>query len=143
VAAARARARAARLGFTAYPLEAADTAVCDANPLGTVFVCADGSVSPCAWMGLVGQSTVMRWTDGRSIEVPRACFGNLGTDDLAEIWNADAYRAFRASFSGRRAALVAQVALGTNAAGASGAVSTAMLPAAPEPCVTCEKLRGF
>jgi MoaA/NifB/PqqE/SkfB family radical SAM enzyme len=139
VDAARDRARALDVSLRTYPLDPVDVAVCDASPLRTLFVCADGSVSPCAWMGLAGQAAVPRWTGGRATEVPRACFGNVIADDLVAIWRSAPYRAFRARFAARRAAMLAG-ALGMPSRSASP--DRDALPAPPGCCATCPKLRG-
>jgi MoaA/NifB/PqqE/SkfB family radical SAM enzyme len=139
VEAAHARARATGLRLVVYPLEPAEVAVCDANPLAIGFVCADGSLSPCAWLGLVGQSTVRRCVDGRSVEVPRPRFGTVAEADLVDLWRGADYTAFRRCFVTRRRAALAR-ALATAAAGGGG--DAPPLPPAPAACVTCPKLRG-
>jgi hypothetical protein len=121
-----------------YPLEPTDAAVCDANPLGITFVCADGSVSPCAWLGLVGQSVVPRCVDGRVVDVPRVCSGNVLAADLVDLWRGPEYTAFRRCFAVRRRAMVART-LASAAAGAAGSVT---FPAGPAACAGCPKLRG-
>jgi MoaA/NifB/PqqE/SkfB family radical SAM enzyme len=138
VEAARTRARTIGLRFVAYPLEPAEVAVCDANPLGISFVCADGSVSPCAWLGLVGQSTVPRCVAGRPVDVPRACFGNVVDADIVDLWRGPGYTAFRGSFADRRRALLAR----TLAAAAEPRGDGPVLPPPPAACASCPKLRG-
>jgi hypothetical protein len=137
--AARERASALGVSLRIFPLDPVDVAVCDASPLRTLFVCADGSVSPCAWMGLVGQPAVPRWAGGRATEVRRACFGNVMNRDLVAIWRSAPYRAFRARFAVRRAAMLART-LGLAVSATSA--DLAVLPPPPECCATCPKLRG-
>jgi MoaA/NifB/PqqE/SkfB family radical SAM enzyme len=68
---------------------------CEANPLKILFISCDGWVSPCTYMGLAGRTDIPRRFDGQSLIVPRLRFGNVLEQDLLDIWNSPAYRAFR------------------------------------------------
>jgi MoaA/NifB/PqqE/SkfB family radical SAM enzyme len=131
---AAARARAGGVTFRPYPLETGAVAVCDAAPLDVVFVAADGSVAPCAWMAVGREPTLPRWAGGRVIEVARPSFGNVAETDLVGIWRSPGYTAFRRGFAARRAAAVAAAV--TTAAGPIA------LPPAPPSCAGCPKLLG-
>lgn len=137
---ARARAKVAGLPFRPYPLDPEEVAVCEANPVKILFVSSDGKVSPCVYMGLAGQTEIPRASDDRCFRVPRVWFGDIGGQELLEIWETPAYRAFRQQFVARRAAGV--VAAVMAAAGAGRTVSEP-LPPAPEGCRTCPKLLGL
>lgn len=140
VEAARAQAAAAGLAFRAYPLDPEEVAVCDANPLRILFVASDGQVSPCPYLGLAGQTEVPRFSEGRTLCVPRVSFGDVRERDLLDLWEAPAYRAFRERFAARRrSALVSAVA----AAAGVEAGAPAALPAPPEACRSCPKLLGL
>lgn len=134
--AARAAARAGGIEFRPYRLEFREMAVCDLNPLKILFVSADGSVSPCVYTSLIGQSEIPRVFEGRPLETPVVRFGNVNEQPLIEIWQSAAYRDFRAQFA-RRVAGAGLAMLGT----AAGAASDEELPA-PEACRTCPKLYG-
>lgn len=136
---ARARAKAAGLAFRPYSLDPEEVAVCEANPLRTLFVSSDGKVSPCTYMGLPGQTEIPRVRNGQLLRVPRVCFGDMGEQELLEIWGAPAYRAFRQQFLARRMAGVASVMA---VVGGGSPVSRNPLPTAPEPCLSCPKLFG-
>jgi MoaA/NifB/PqqE/SkfB family radical SAM enzyme len=137
---AREKASRAGLGFRPYPLEPAEVAVCEANPLKILFVACDGWVSPCTYMGLAGRTDIPRYFDGRGIEVPRLRFGNILDQDLLDIWVSPAYRAFRRQFAARMSE-ARMLALGV---GTTGDVPSepVMLPP-PETCRTCYKLYGL
>lgn len=136
---ARARAEQGGLAFRAYPLDPAEVAVCDANPLRILFVSSDGQVSPCPYMGLSGQTEIPRVFDGRRLGVPRLRFGDVREREVLAIWETPAYQAFRKQFAARRAA-----GLASAVAAAAGACSgmPGALPPAPDPCRTCPKLFG-
>jgi MoaA/NifB/PqqE/SkfB family radical SAM enzyme len=136
---AQGRAKAAGLTFRAYPLEPEEVAVCDANPLKILFVSCDGRVSPCTYLGLAGQAQIPRVFDGQLLNVPRVWFGDIREQELLEIWQNPAYRAFRQQFEARRMAAIARAA--AVIAGLSPASQKA-LPPAPECCQSCPKLFG-
>ena len=135
-----ARAAAARTGiaFRPYPLERREMAVCDLDPLRILFISADGSVSPCVYTALTGQSQIPRHFAGKQFEIAPVCFGNVNEAPLMEIWNGSEYRAFRQLFA-RRVLGARSMALG--AFGGAGAADEEAPP--PEPCRTCPKLYGF
>jgi MoaA/NifB/PqqE/SkfB family radical SAM enzyme len=137
-----ARAAAARTGlaFRPYSLERREMAVCDLDPLRILFVCADGSVSPCVYTALTGQSQIPRHFDGEQRSIPPVRFGNVNDTPLLEIWNAPDYRAFRQLFA-RRVLGAKSMVLGA-LAGAGAEDAEADAPP-PEPCRTCPKLYGF
>ena len=137
---ARARAKAVDLAFRSYPLEPEEVAVCEANPLKILFVSSDGKVSPCTHMGLAGQTEIPRVFDGKPLSVPRVYFGDMNEQELVEIWNSPAYRAFRQQFEARRTAGVAW-AVAAVAGGSPASCKT--FPPAPESCQSCPKLFGF
>jgi MoaA/NifB/PqqE/SkfB family radical SAM enzyme len=134
-------ATAARTGiaFRPYPLERSEKAVCDLDPLRILFVAADGSVSPCVYTALTGQSQIPRHFAGEQINIPPVRFGNVNETPLLEVWNAPEYRAFRQRFT-RRVIGASSMVLGAFAG--AGAADDAESPP-PEPCRTCPKLHGF
>jgi MoaA/NifB/PqqE/SkfB family radical SAM enzyme len=134
----RARAAAERKGiaFRPYPLEPREMAVCDLNPLRILYVSADGSVSPCVYTSLTGQSRLPRFFDGEATQIPAVRFGNVNERALLEIWEDSAYRAFRDPFAQRL------TAAGTLALSAALGARVEETPA-PSACRTCPKLYGF
>lgn len=136
---ARERARRAGLTFRPYPLDPEEVAACEANPTKILFISSDGWVSPCPYMGLAGRSDIPRSFDGQSLRVSRLRFGNILEQDLMEIWESQAYRAFRRQFERRLTEAVA-LAVGMET-GSGDAYHPGSLPP-PEPCITCYKLYG-
>jgi len=135
---ARGRARRAGLAFRSYPLDLDEVAICEAHPTKILFVSCEGWVAPCTYLSLPGQREIPRWFEGRQVRVPAARFGNLQDQDLMEIWESRAFRAFCQRFIQRETeaatrALVA--ATGDMDCGAD-------LPPPPDPCLTCYKLYG-
>jgi MoaA/NifB/PqqE/SkfB family radical SAM enzyme len=139
VAEARVRAGRAGLAFRAYPLDLAEAAVCDANPLKVLFVSSDGQISPCPYLGLAGQTEIPRMLDSQRLRVPRLGFGDLREQELLAIWESPDYRAFRGQFRARRAAGLVSAVAATAGARPPG---PGTLPPAPDPCRTCPKLFG-
>ncbi len=137
-----AREKAHRLGinFRAYPLDAEEVAVCEANPIKVLFVSADGWVSPCTYMGLAGRTDIPRYFGGRSLTVPRVRFGNILDQELMDIWNSAAYVQFRRQFLKRRMGVAAWA---LRAVSGHGETSELPMPPSPEPCRTCYKLYGL
>ncbi len=134
---ARTLARRVGIGFRPYPLEPREMAVCDLNPLKILFISADGSVSPCVYTALTGQAAIPRFFDGKPVSIPPVRFGNVNEQDLMEIWESPAYRAFRRQFTER---LLGTVRMAFGAVG--GAQVSAEEAPAPEPCRSCPKLYG-
>jgi MoaA/NifB/PqqE/SkfB family radical SAM enzyme len=138
VALDRARAAAERNGiaFRPYPLEPKEMAVCDLDPLRILYISADGSVSPCVYTSLTGQSRLPRFFAGEATHIEAVRFGNVNERGLMEIWESAAYRAFRGPFARRLADA------GTLALSAALGAHVEETPA-PAACRTCPKLYGF
>ncbi|MYL85038.1 radical SAM protein [Desulfovibrio aerotolerans] len=68
---------------------------CPDTPGSSLFIAADGAVSPCPLRNVpIADPAVYRF-NGREIAFPRDVRGNLHTDSLAAIWNAPTYSDFR------------------------------------------------
>lgn len=134
----QARAAALRTGiaFRPYPLQFREMAVCDLNPLKLLYVSSDGSVSPCVYTSLPGQSEMPRVFEGRPLQTPTVSFGNVNERPLMEIWESAPYREFRGRFARRVAGA------GLAMLGAAGGAAADEEPPAPEACRTCPKLYG-
>lgn len=137
---ARAIARRSGLTFRPYPLDPEEVAICEGNPLKILFVACDGWVSACTYLGLSGRTSIPRYFEGRAVTVPRLRFGNVLQQDLMDVWNSPAYRAFRQQFERRRLEVGARallVVIGDERA------SDLEMPPPPEPCLTCYKRYGL
>lgn len=70
---------------------------CTENPQSSLFISADGSVSPCVFAGIpVSEATYSIRGTNRLYQ--RQTFGNINKQSLYEIWNREEYVAFRRSF---------------------------------------------
>ncbi len=68
---------------------------CPDAPGGSLFVAADGSVSPCPLRGVPAASPAAYRFHGRDLPFVRDIRGNLHNQSLAAIWNDPDYREFR------------------------------------------------
>jgi MoaA/NifB/PqqE/SkfB family radical SAM enzyme len=134
------RAKTAGVAFRPYPIDPEEVAVCEANPLKILFVSSDGRVSPCTYMGLAEQTEIPRVFNGQPVRVPRLCLGDIREQELLEIWEAPAYRAFRRKFEARR---MAKVVSAVAAVARAGSTFGDVLPPAPQCCKSCPKLFGL
>ena len=144
---AAARARRAKVGLRAYPLDLKEVAVCEAKPHRILYVSHDGWISPCNYVTLPGQLEFARYFGGRPVLLSALRFGNVLEQDLDTIWNTADYRAFRQRFTQRRLATISGVVSGMQEVGGDGGAGTdgarSLQPPAPEPCQTCYKLYGL
>jgi hypothetical protein len=133
-----ARREAQRVGIRLreYALQPREQAVCEHNPLASLFFNWEGYLSPCITLSYAGE----RLFAGERVQAPCLRFGNICETGLEEILAQPAYRAFRQAFTDRlaweRQALVDNL-LGGQSGGSPG------LPPAPEPCRTCYYLYGI
>jgi MoaA/NifB/PqqE/SkfB family radical SAM enzyme len=135
---ARERARRIGLAFRSYPLDLEEVAICEAHPTKILFVSCEGWVSPCTYLTLPGQTEIPRRFQGSQVSVPVVRFGNVREKDFGEIWEGQAYRAFRQDFLRREMEAATRVLV----AATGDAGYEADLPDPPEPCRTCYKLYG-
>jgi MoaA/NifB/PqqE/SkfB family radical SAM enzyme len=73
--------------------------VCDKNPLERCFIAADGTVTPCVFLGRPNAQPVsFGVTDTRFTSLPVKKFGSLRSQSLDEIWQKKEYQEFRQVF---------------------------------------------
>ena len=94
---ARQRARKHGIGLRFYNLHPEEVAVCEHNPLHSVFVNWEGFVSPCITLCYAEQ----RFFNGERVHVPCQRFGDIRMETLGEIWDKPAYHQFRRFFENR------------------------------------------
>ncbi len=135
---ARGRARRAGIAFRAYPLALEEVAVCEAHPTKILFISCEGWVAPCTYLSLPGQREIPRWFEGKRVTLPAARFGNIQEQELMDIWEGPAYRAFRERFAERRLGFATRAF----AAVSGGESGDSKMPPPPEPCLSCYKLYG-
>ena len=77
------------------------TPVCDKNPVNSLFISANGDVSPCVFLAPPVKNGIM-WQRGGSDFCQQALvMGNANSLTLKEIWQSDKYRIFRETFRQR------------------------------------------
>ncbi len=117
---AEANARKLNIRLKRPSLSAIDVPVCEENPLGNLYISAEGEVSPCE----------------------KVSFGNIFREPFSGIWNRDHYERFRKRFIEREKGfreLYFSLWDSPKMKNAQGNV----LPEPPEPCKTCHKILGF
>jgi MoaA/NifB/PqqE/SkfB family radical SAM enzyme len=97
IAEAQARAKRHGLVMRVYSLQPEELAICDQDPVHTLFVNWEGWVSPCITLSYAKK----RIFCGDPIELPIYRFGNINDEELPDIWNKTAYREFRRVFEAR------------------------------------------
>ncbi len=75
--------------------------VCTENILKTMFVSADGTVSPCVYLNVPIEGGNYYSTSGQG-EYKRLVFGSLKESTIQELWHREDYRRFRDGFINRR-----------------------------------------
>ncbi|QJT08038.1 radical SAM/SPASM domain-containing protein [Oceanidesulfovibrio marinus] len=71
---------------------------CIENVTESLFLGADGRISPCAAGQLPVRGDVAQWYLGKETPYQPIVFGSLAESELAEIWHSKAYRKFRQPF---------------------------------------------
>jgi len=140
---AAAKARDLKIHLRMASLSPGELGVCAENPLRNLYVSVDGNVSPCVYLYPPIPSPMRRLFCGGEHFVPRLSFGNLFDDPFENIWNSEAYTAFRRCFDMRKRSyeekypsfVVSQMPASEHAG--------IELPPPPEPCRTCHKILGF
>lgn len=79
------------------PIRSRPFQTCTENATRSLFVSAEGSVSPCVFTNLP-LTTALRALPGRT-PINRMVFGNINETPLEKIWVNDEYKKFRASFT--------------------------------------------
>ena len=122
-------------------LVAREAAVCEENPLGNLYVSAEGEISPCVFLAppVGGGAPFRRFFRGDAHFIEKVSFGNVFREPFKDIWENGAYEAFRRSFQRRLEAVEeAREAIFT-----LRQPKHSSLPEAPLPCRTCHKLYGL
>jgi len=125
--------------------------VCDKNPLNSLFISANGDVSPCVFLAPpVGEEIV--WQHGRvAVRQRRFVMGNLKNLTLKEIWETDEYETFRERFRQRKEYYDERLSKVSYSLSGSIELETArdkiqnyfISHSAPKQCLACAKLKGY
>lgn len=131
----RQKASAAHLKFRIYEVAQSQNAICEQDPLKTLFISATGFVSPCISLAYMNQ----RYFRGHKIQTPTCRFGNLNTFDFPEILESSEYVSFQNAFKRRTKYRFIHdaISLLTNSIGVK---PTPELPLPPHACSHCYNL---
>jgi MoaA/NifB/PqqE/SkfB family radical SAM enzyme len=136
VEAAQKAAAEARVRLRLYALQPEERAICEHDPLRSVFFNWEGAVAPCITLAYAEE----RIFAGQAVHVPCQRFGDINRESFHSIWNRAEYREFRRSYEHRlrwEKQIMVQVLLGGTEGGARE------FPLAPEGCRTCYYLYGI
>ena len=136
VSAAQAASRETGVRLRLYALQPQEQAVCEHDPLHSVFFNYQGNISPCITLAYAEN----RIFDGQEVHAPCQRFGNIRREALPSVWEQESYRDFRRQFELRRN--WEQQAL-MDAILQQSAGSAEAMPPAPESCRTCYYLYGI
>ena len=139
---AEANARALKIRLKRPSLSAIDIPVCEENPLGNLYISAEGEISPCVYLYPPLPSPFKRIFCGKEYWIERVSFGNIFRDSFSTVWSCNNYEAFRNRFVEREKEfkeLYFSLWDSPRIKGAQGKV----LPNPPEPCKTCHKILGI
>lgn len=127
-----------KLSFRVYELTGVESAVCEQNPLKTLFVSADGDVSPCISLTYMNY----RYFEGKKIDTPVCRFGNINKTCLMDIFESKDYANFRNLFEDRlRVGVIKSIR--SFLLGQSGFPGSTKFPAPPVGCGACYYLYGI
>jgi len=123
-------------------LVAADVAVCEENPLGNLYISAEGEVSPCVYLHPPLPSPFKRIFCGREHWIEKLSFGNTFQVPFSTIWDQASYMELRSRFVERdkkSRELFLSLLDGPKLDGPQEKV----LPEPPDPCKSCHKILGL
>jgi hypothetical protein len=135
IRAAQTRAAELDVGLRLYALRPNEAAVCEHDPLRSLFFNWEGYISPCITLSYAEE----RIFNGERVHVPCQRFGNILDEPLESIWKWAEYRHFRQQFDDRLKAeqhATVDLLLG-------GREDDRVMPPAPEGCRTCYYLYGI
>jgi MoaA/NifB/PqqE/SkfB family radical SAM enzyme len=139
---AEANARALKIRLKRPSLSAIDIPVCEENPLGNLYISAEGEVSPCVYLYPPLPSPFKRIFCSKEYWQEKVSYGNIFREPFPAIWNRRNYEQFRNHFVEREKRfkeLYASLWDSPKMKDARGNV----LSHPPESCKTCHKILGF
>lgn len=122
-------------------LSAIDVPVCEENPLGNLYISADGEVSPCVYLYPPLPSPFKRIFCGKEHWIEKVSFGNIFKEPFSAIWNNENYKDFRNRFT-RREDKFKEAYLSFWDKTPMKHLAETAFPQSPESCHTCHKMLG-
>jgi MoaA/NifB/PqqE/SkfB family radical SAM enzyme len=139
---AEASARALKIRLKRPSLSAIDIPVCEENPLGNLYISAEGEVSPCVYLYPPLPSPFKRIFCEKEHWVEKVSFGNVFRDPFPAIWNGGSYEQFRSQFVERGKEFRELYFSLWDSPKLKNPQGNA-LSEPPEPCKTCHKILGI
>jgi MoaA/NifB/PqqE/SkfB family radical SAM enzyme len=123
-------------------LSAIDVPVCAENPFGSLYISAEGKVSPCVYLYPPLPSPFRRIFCEKEYRTPKVSFGNIFKEPFPAIWNSSNYEAFRNRFREREKTYRDLYFSLWDSPRLKNPEENAF-PEPPEPCKTCHKILGI
>jgi MoaA/NifB/PqqE/SkfB family radical SAM enzyme len=120
---------------------ATDVSVCEENPLGNLYISAEGEVSPCVYLYPPFPSPFKRIFRSQTYSVEKVSFGNIFREPFPAIWNTENYKNFRNRFRQREEKFKEAYLSFWDKTPMKHIEETAF-PQSPESCHTCHKMLG-
>jgi len=137
-----ANARKLNIQLKRPSLSAVDVPVCEENPLGNLYISAEGEVSPCVYLYPPLPSPFKRIFCGKEHWIEKVSFGNIFRDSFSTIWSCNLYEAFRNRFVEREKEFKELYFSLWDSPKMKSPRANA-LPHPPESCRTCHKILGI
>jgi MoaA/NifB/PqqE/SkfB family radical SAM enzyme len=138
---AETNARALGIDLRRASLSAGDAPVCAENPLRTLYISAEGEVSPCVYLYPPLPVHFKRIFCGREYWIERLSFGNIFQESFDTIWQKESYVRFRERFLLRSKAFEDRYGWLTGK-GEIKKPDDTPFPDPPDMCRTCHKMLG-
>ncbi len=122
-------------------LSAMDTPMCEENPLGNLYISAEGEVAPCVYLYPPLPSPFKRIFNGKEHWVEKLSFGNIFRDSFPVAWDGENYSKFRNRFTERERSFRDLYYSLWDSPKMKSSPGNAF-PEPPEPCKTCHKILG-
>jgi MoaA/NifB/PqqE/SkfB family radical SAM enzyme len=123
-------------------LSAIDIPVCEENPLGNLYISAEGEVSPCVYLYPPLPSPFKRIFCEKEYWIEKLSFGNIFKDSFSAMWSCSDYEEFRNRFIEREKEF-RELYFSLWDSNRLRNLKAARLADPPEPCKTCHKILGI
>jgi len=123
-------------------LSVIDVPVCAENPFGSLYISAEGEVSPCVYLYPPLPSPFKRIFCSKEYQIEKVSFGNIFRDPFSAIWSSSNYDAFRNRFHEREKEYRDLYFSLWDSPRLKNAEDN-VLPEPPEPCKSCHKILGL
>jgi MoaA/NifB/PqqE/SkfB family radical SAM enzyme len=124
------------------PLSVTDVPVCEENPLGNLYISAQGEVSPCVYLHPPLPSPFKRIFCGREYWTEKLSFGNAFQVPFSAVWDSAPYVDFRSRFV-QRNKKSRELFLSLLDGAKSSTSPQEGFPEPPDPCKSCHKILGL